>query len=233
MKTGVLYQRGGKGRRVVEVGKVVGTLKRVAWGLRWVGMGVMMAGIAGIIWIWGPLLIYNLQFTIHNQFSKPKIQISKLNKETPNWEVPDQNYSIYIPKIGAISKVVSNVDASNKKEYLDALKMGVAEASGLAHPGEMGTTFLFAHSVASPLDYARYNAVFYLLDKLVIGDDVEVVYKGKLLVYEVTSVQRIASRDTKYLIPQNNEEILALQTCWPGGTNWKRLVLTARRVMVY
>ena len=147
--------------------------------------------------------------------------------------MPDKDYSIYISKIGAISRVISNVDANNKKEYLEALKLGVAEAEGLAHPGQIGTTFLFAHSAASPLDYARYNAVFYLLDKLEIGDALEVFYKNKLLKYQVTSVQRLASSDTKYLRPQNEEELLVLQTCWPSGTAWKRLVLTARPVMVY
>ncbi|MBI2587198.1 sortase, partial [Candidatus Amesbacteria bacterium] len=114
-----------------------------------------------------------------------------------------------------------------------ALKMGVAEAKGLAHPGQIGTTFLFAHSVASPLDYARYNAVFYLLDKLVVGDDIEVVYKNKLFKYQVTSVQRLASSDTRYLRPQGDEALLVLQTCWPAGTRVGRLVLTAKRGMVY
>src|SRR3989344_3252457 len=225
MKTGVLYQEGLKGKRVVEVGRVVGTLKRMAWGLRWAGAGIMMAGIAGIVWIWGPLAAANLKY----QVPRNK-QIPMTNIQIPNWEIPDTNYSIYIPKIGAISKVVPDVDADNKKEYLEALKLGVAEASGLAHPGETGTTFLFAHSAASPLDYARYNAVFYLLDRLVLGDEIELVYRGKLFKYEVTSVQRLASSDTKYLRLQEDEELLVLQTCWPPGTNWKRLVVIARKL---
>ena len=229
---GLIYQRG-KRLPHADIAKAVNRLKRIAKALRWYGAGIMIFGLAGIVWVWGPLLISNFKFQILNQFQKSQVQISKQNIETPSWEVPDTNYSIYIPKIGAISRVISNVDAGNKKEYLAALKLGVAEAKGLAHPGETGTTFLFAHSVASPLDYARYNAVFYLLDKLVVGDNIEVVYRNKLLKYQVTSVQRLASSDTNYLRPQEDEELLVLQTCWPAGTRQKRLVLTARPVMVY
>ncbi|MBI2008597.1 sortase [Candidatus Amesbacteria bacterium] len=174
----------------VDIGLMVGMLRRVAKALRWYGMGVMMWGLAGLIWV------------------------------------------IYIPKIGAVSRVIGDVDANNKNEYLTALKMGVAEAKGLAHPGQIGTTFLFAHSVASPLDYARYNAVFYLLDKLEKGDEVEIVYKNRRLRYEVETKEILEAKNTKYLI-NSDRELLVLQTCWPAGTRVGRLVLTAKRGMVY
>jgi len=105
----------------------------------------------------------------------------------------------------------------------------VAEASGLAHPGQKGTTYLFAHSTDSPLNYARYNAVFYLLDKLAPGDDIEVVYQGELYKYRVSATQVTSAKDVTHLTPQDEEEILVLQTCYPPGTTWKRLVVTTRR----
>ncbi len=53
---------------------------------------------------------------------------------------------IIIPKIGAQSGIVSEVDPYNKAEYLKALSGGVAHAKGTALPGELVNIFLFAHS---------------------------------------------------------------------------------------
>jgi len=106
-------------------------------------------------------------------------------EEKPEWKVPDEKYSVFIPQIGAISRVIPEVDAGDPGIYQAALKQGVAEAAGLGHPGQAETTYLFAHSVESKVDIARYNAVFYLLHKLVAGDKIEVVYQGRLYKYEV------------------------------------------------
>lgn len=226
---GLVYQRG-KRLPYADIAGAVGKLKRIAKALRWYGAGIMVLGAAGMIWIWGPMIMFNVQYSIFNKRSQ-NLQLTTNNLQ-PDWEVPDEYYSIYIPKIGAVSRVITDVDANNKKEYLEALKLGVAEAKGLAHPGVKGTTFLFAHSVASPLDYARYNAVFYLLDKLESGDKIEIVYKNKLLRYEVQKKEIIKANDTKYLV-NGDQELLVLQTCWPAGTRAKRLVLTAKPTMVY
>lgn len=121
------------------------------------------------------------------------------------------------------------MSTENKEDYMAALQRGVAEASGLAHPGEKGTTYLFAHSVGNRLDYARYNAVFYLLDKLDIGDKVEVVFNRRVYKYQVWNKEILEPSDVRYLIPQEDEEKLVLQTCYPPGTTWKRLVVTAKR----
>lgn len=149
--------------------------------------------------------------------------------EAAKWEVPDINYSVYVKKIGAISVVIPEVDASNFNEYSLALKKGVAEAAGLSHPGKTGTTYLFAHSVGSRADYARYNAVFYLLHRVEEGDGVEVFYQRKLFKYTVLRKEILGARDVRYLIPQKEKELLVLSTCYPPGTSWKRLVVVAER----
>lgn len=146
----------------------------------------------------------------------------------PSWKVPDSQYSIYIPEIAAISKVIGDIDAGNPQVYEPALKQGVVEAAGLAHPGEVGTTYLFSHSVGTRADLARYNAVFYLLHKLSVGAGVELVYQGKWLKYVVEKKEILAKNDVKYLVPQNDEEKLVLSTCYPPGTTWKRLVVVAK-----
>ncbi len=212
--------------------KVVGTILNI------IGLMMILGAVGGLFWVYLPLGIAEARYYWgRSEMAKitKQVQInlagSKLTQTVNefDWKVPDNRYSVYIPKIQAISPVIPNVDAGNEKEYAKALKLGVAEAAGLSHPGRMGTTFLFAHSVGSRADYARYNAVFYLLDKVEIGDGVEVVYQGKQFKYEVINKEILTAADTKYLVPQESEERLVLQTCYPPGTSSKRLVVVAKR----
>jgi sortase A len=82
------------------------------------------------------------------------------------------------------------------------------------------------------LDFARYNAVFYLLDKLTIGDEIQSVYKNELYKYQMVQREILLPNDTKYLVPQNLAEKLVLQTCYPPGTTWKRLIVIAKRIYI-
>ncbi len=213
----------------LKVAGLIVKLKAIAWGLRKSGVMLLLVAVVGIGWIYTPLIlaeigykIFNFKFLIFNQ-----IKISQTSK------IKIQNmdeYSIYIPKINAKSKVIPNVDAGNSAAYMAALKQGVAEAANLSHPGQKGTTYLFAHSTDSPVNFARYNAVFYLLDKLKEGDGAEIVYLGKLYKYQVTRLEVLGSSDTRYLVPQREKEQLVLQTCYPPGTSWKRLIVVLDRV---
>ncbi len=222
MKSGTLHQG-----KELNVGKLIAKLKVVAWGLKKIGTVLILVAICGMIVVYGPLLKAETNYQISTNF---KSKFADSLKPIPLWEVPDKSYSVYIPKIQAISRVIGNVDAGDEKVYLEALKIGVAEALGLAHPGQKGTTYLFAHSTDGPWNFARYNAVFYLLDKTEKGDIVEIVYKNKLYKYSVFSKSVLGAQDTRYLVPQDKEELLVLQTCWPPGTAWKRLVVVAKPV---
>lgn len=141
----------------------------------------------------------------------------------------DPEYSLVIPKIGANAKVVSNVDPGNEEEYLESLKYGIAHAKGTSFPGEGGHVFMFAHSTDYIWNIGSYNAVFYLLYKLEIGDEVNVFYKGQRYVYDVTEKAIIMPEQVEYLTRTPESETLTLQTCWPPGTTLKRMVVTAKR----
>lgn len=140
-------------------------------------------------------------------------------------------FSVVIPKINANEKVVANVDPSNEGEYLNVLQHAVAHAKGTALPGINGTTFLFAHSTDEFWNVGRYNAVFYLLNKMNLGDEVVVFYNGTRYDYKVSETKIIEPTDTQYLDAKLQQgEKLVLQTCWPPGTAWKRLLVFAERV---
>ncbi len=145
---------------------------------------------------------------------------------------PERQFQIRIPKIGVDSKVIANVDAGNEKEYSLALKKGVAHAAGTGLPGEANTTnktiFIFGHSTNEAWNITRYNALFYSLKDLIIGDDIHIWFWDKEFHYSVVERKIVEANDVSFLEPQTDEDTLILQTCWPPGTTWKRLVVVAK-----
>lgn len=142
----------------------------------------------------------------------------------------DPEFSIVIPKIAANAKIMPNVDAADKEQYLQALKQGVAHTDGTAFPGEPGHIFMFAHSTDFIWNVGSYNAVFYLLYKLENNDEINVFYKGQRFVYKVTGKEVVDPSQVEYITRQTDKEFLTLQTCWPPGTTLKRILIFAERV---
>lgn len=142
---------------------------------------------------------------------------------------PDAEFSIVVPKIGASQRIQANVDPSNKDEYLEVLRTSVAHAKGTAFPGMNGTTYIFAHSADNFWNVGRYNAVFYLLKELEPGDDIFVFFRGKRYNYTVYEKKIADRKETDYIDSALGQgERLILQTCWPPGTDWKRLLIFAK-----
>lgn len=138
-------------------------------------------------------------------------------------------FSVVIPKIGANEQVTPNVDPSNEQEYLSVLQHSIAHAKGSAFPGLNGTTYLFAHSADNFWNVGRYNAVFYLLKELSVGDDVVVFYLNKRYDYTVYDSKIVEASDVSHLASNIGQgERLILQTCWPPGTSWKRMLIFAK-----
>ena len=126
--------------------------------------------------------------------------------------------------------MIPNVDAGNPTDYLKALTQGVAHAKGTYFPGQGKTIFLFSHSTDSPINIARYNAVFYLLRKLTPGDTIIIYFLGQEHDYVVTDKFVTAANDTSWLQDNGQGERLILQTCDPPGTSWNRLLVVAKPV---
>lgn len=139
------------------------------------------------------------------------------------------NFSVVIPRIGANENVIANVDPSNENEFLKVLQKGVAHARGTAFPGMNGNIYLFAHSTDSFWNVGRYNAVFYLLKEMEIGDGVTIFFQGKRYDYEVNDKQIVDASEVSHIKADlGRGERLILQTCWPPGTAWKRLLVFAK-----
>lgn len=142
----------------------------------------------------------------------------------------DPNFGIIIPKIGANSTIIPEVDPFDSHDYQRALTKGVAHAKGTGYPGFNGNIFLFSHSSVNFYEASRYNSVFYLLTKIDMGDTIELWYMGTKYQYVVTEKKFVSPTSVTYLKPlETGRETVTLMTCWPPGTTYKRLLTIAER----
>ena len=148
------------------------------------------------------------------------------NGENVEIKAVDKEFSLIVPKIGVNVKVIPEIDPFDSKEYQKALSQGIAHTKGTALPQERKNTVLFAHSTDNFYNANKYNAVFYLLNKLKIGDKVYVAYKSRLYKYTVTENSVVENTAMEYM-EQGYKSRLTLVTCWPPGTTLKRLVIVA------
>lgn len=176
-------------------------------------------------------IISDVKYKVKIPTGQPKGLLAKaLNLKQVEFLIPqDPQFSIVVPKIGANARILSNIDAANERDYLNALNKGVAHALGTAFPGEGGHIFLFAHSTDYFWNVGSYNAIFYLLNKLEKNDEINIFYKGQRYVYRVISKKVVDPSQVEYLTSKSNKEFLTLQTCWPPGTTLKRLLVFAVR----
>ena len=229
---GIIYQKGvSKRSGIVKLKAPLGT--RVAFTLfRGVGSGFVGFAIMAIIFTFGPIakeeLMYRFGNTPQVNLQQLKANEQKLVRQEAQNLGLDSSFSLYIPKINAKSIVVANVDPTKKQEYLDALTEGIAHTRGTYFPGQGKLVYMFAHSTDSPLNFSRYNAVFYLLKKLDKDDTIVVYFGDQKYEYQVTEKLTVKGNDTSWLTKEYDSETLVLQTCDPPGTTINRLLIVAK-----
>lgn len=213
---------------------------------RQVGLNLLFLAVVGVLFVVSPVIVPEItvglkpkaellpvQITF-NQVVQKQEEFSRelASKEAQKYGVTT-DFSLVIPKISAASKIIPNVNPSNEEEYRLALKSGVAHSAGTSLPGEKGTVYLFAHSTNSLANVSHYNAIFYQLKDLIVGDKIIIFYTGQMYVYQVTENFTTKADDTTWLTNPpagGGEKRLVLQTCWPPGTTWKRLIVVAKPV---
>ena len=140
----------------------------------------------------------------------------------------DPSFGIVIPKLGANARIVANVDPYDSRIYQAALAKGVAHARGTVFPGQPGSIFLFSHSSADFYRATQFNSVFYLINKLESGDEIDLYYQNEKYAYRVTDKKIVEASAVSYLSGRGNGKTLILMTCWPPGTSLKRLLVFAQ-----
>lgn len=181
------------------------------------------------VYLYTPLLsaIYRYKFT------KTEAKIVNTTNIVEKTNVSDE-YIIQIPKILAYSKVIENVSPFDQAEYDRILKNNVvAQAKNTDKPGsgKGKSIYIFAHSTNNNLGMLRSNAVFYLLGELQKEDIIFLDYQKKELKYKVYDKKVVSAKDLDYLnYHDKDREVLILQTCWPIGTDWNRLLIFTEKI---
>ncbi|KKR78070.1 MAG: Sortase (Surface protein transpeptidase) [Candidatus Curtissbacteria bacterium GW2011_GWA1_40_9] len=204
---------------------------------------ILGVGIASIVFIVGPLLIWSftaIQFTgsrIENMPVPQEKVLSLASGEVIVQEVQDEDgfsyfttdyrpqearpkiFYVSIPKLG-INKALTKVDTLAFYENL-------SHFPGTALPGEVGNVFITGHSALPQFaDRNDFNTIFSKLSDLEVGDIVDVEFEGNKYRYLVQYKKIVDPKDLSVLKPiSKGAKNLTLMTCVPPGTSIKRMVV--------
>lgn len=127
---------------------------------------------------------------------------------------------IVIPRMGVNAEVLENDSDA-------ALWQGVWHIPGSAQPGKEGNIVLAAHRW---LHKPPHPETFYLIDKLIVGDQIYYDHQGSRYEYRVMKTFIVDPDDVEIL--RQDENKLTLFTCTPLYSTKQRYVVTAELVNV-
>jgi len=183
--------------------------------MKWLSFLLIALGIGVLVYVFFPVAKTEIQYQTH--------ELTLPATVTPN----DTQLGVVIPKIGANSSIVANVDPYDSAVYQQALTKGVAHAKGTVLPGDQGAAFLFSHSSTDLLTASKYNSVFYLLSKLENGDPITIYRDRQAIPFVVTEKKIVKPNEVAFLTGTTPNPTLTLMTCWPPGTDFERLLVFA------
>ena len=154
------------------------------------------------------------------------IQTALLNQQQEE-EISDniKQFGIKIAKIEVLAPVIKEVDGTEKTVYNKELENGAAHYKGTALPGEKSNIFIFGHSSAI-FGTGEYAEIFARLGELEADDEIIIYYENNEYEYYVFEKKVVEKTELSVLMP-TEEEQLTLMTCWPIGSNVKRLIIKA------
>lgn len=143
-----------------------------------------------------------------------------------------KDFYISIPKIGTEkARIKANVKSDLEAVYKKALENNLAHFQGSPVPGQSGNSFIYGHSISETVYRDNPNnpvVEFTKLGKLNFGDKIFVDIDDKRISYTVNKVKIINPDETDILNDQGGKTI-TLMTCYPFGSNSKRLVVVANQ----
>lgn len=221
---------------------------KVVFTVRFLGYFLFFSGFISFAFMLGPLLQAEVKYRVdklsgvirtvgnprqvaeQSQESTTSASFANI-KQSENTITPiSTDYGIVIEKINANAKIIPDVNPASEKQYVAALQKGVAASLGSTLPGEKGNLYLFSHSTDAPWNIIRFNAIFYLLKELEVGDKVIIFYKNKRYDYIVFDKTIVSPTDISFLTNKYEAPVLTLQTCDPPGTLLNRLIVRAKLV---
>lgn len=145
--------------------------------------------------------------------------------------VPILSSRLYIPSLGISAPIVFEPTTLEKRIY-SALERGVVHYADTPVPGSTGTSIILGHSSAYSWYKGKYGQIFSQLSKLGPGDIITIEKEpGQQLTYQVTKSLIFSPKDNNDFelreLESTTGSSLVLMTCWPTGTNAKRIAVRA------
>ncbi len=220
--------------------------------IRIVGAGISCIGIGIMMYIFMPLIIWQVTLapvfaaatvavpiprttvvspsTIKSLFASSVGSIGVDYNNPSNWfpgytvRVGDGKIASYFLTIPRLHLANAFVSTVNTDLGLHLVALG-----GTAIPPDKGTAVIFGHSTLPQLfDPNNYHTIFAQAYLLQVGDDIIATVQNVAYRYKIFSIIVVDPEDTSALAQNTDNSYLTLITCTPPGTIWKRLVVQAR-----
>ena len=171
--------------------------------------------IGGVAMLGYPLFtnVYQdrLQGKLNKQFASPDLQQAYRDGKV---QVGDSLTRIRIPAIDVDAIVVQGTTAA-------ALRAGAGHYSKTPLPCDTGNVSIAGHRTT-------YGKPFANLDRLKVGDTIELATPVGGCVYEVSRPPFVVGKNDLSVINPSPDRILTLTTCHPKGSAAQRLVIRAK-----
>jgi len=140
--------------------------------------------------------------------------------------------TIKIKKVGVDAPVIL-ADSFLEKDLQEDLQKGVVLYPKTGIPGQAGNVVITGHSSNYAWAKGSYNYIFEKINNLEDGDEIileSTQSDGKKFeyVYHVTGKEVMNPNDNRIFEDPADKKVLTIATCWPLGTNFKRMVLKAQ-----
>ncbi len=224
--------------------------------LRLLSLGFLITGIVIIIYVFFPLISWQLYFAPVFASQNITVPIPKNNIVTggslqslitqasnslsgvdytnaDNWFPNFKYQKLESPKIQSYTLSIPKLKIENAEVTTvdNDLAKHLVNYGGTAFPSNKGNAVIFGHSTLPQLyEKNNYRTIFTFLYKLTPGDKILVKIGDKTYTYKVQTITVVDPENTSILEQNFDDSYLTLVTCTPPGTIWKRLVVKSKIV---
>lgn len=225
--------------------------RNIRYLLRLISLSIFAVGLVGTLYVFFPLLSWQLYFIpvfAQSDVASPIPKTTMVTSNTiqslvqnslsgidysnaQNW-FPTYNadisskpkatsYTLSIPKLHIKNAGVSTID--------NDLDNHLVNYGGTALPPSNGNAVIFGHSTLPQLfNPTNYRTIFATAHTLQTGDEIIVQVSGIKYTYKIFSITVVDPSDTSVLTQSYDNAYLTIVTCTPPGTTWKRLIIKSR-----
>lgn len=137
----------------------------------------------------------------------------------------EKDYILTIDKLKIQAPININIDGANADAYNKSLETGVAHLASSSLPGKTGNSFIFGHSSYYAWKPGNYKTVFASLNQLQIDDEIQINSNLKNYIFKVSEKKIVLPNEVNVADQNFDGTRLTLSTCWPVGSNAKRLII--------